>query len=90
MSKTLTERCIICGEPVWYEGDTYCRPCGMKSELDDMAPSEGMGERERKIRIAVSTGKFPISAVDTLYLIGVIDVIREDRNRLRRTWNATT
>ena len=79
----MIERCVICGEPVEYEGDTYCRRCGMRSELDDMATSEGMSERERKIRIAVSAGKFPISAIDTLYLIGVIDVIRADRGRGR-------
>ena len=80
---TTVERCVICGESVQYEGDTYCRRCGMRSELDDMVPSEGMSERERKIRTLVLAGQFPISAVDTLYLIGVIDVIRADRERGR-------
>ncbi len=35
MRKTLTERCVICREPVRYEGDTYCYDCGRRSELED-------------------------------------------------------
>ena len=54
----------------------------MGSEIEPQN-EQGMSERERKIRILVSAGKFPISAIDTIYLIGVIDVIREDRSRLR-------
>jgi hypothetical protein len=33
----MTEACIICGSPVDYEGDPYCRPCGMGSELESQA-----------------------------------------------------
>ena len=38
MSEWATQegKCIICGKPVDYEGDAYCRRCGMRSELDDM------------------------------------------------------
>jgi hypothetical protein len=57
---------------------------GPECNCEASDPGEGMSERERRIRVLVSAGKLPISAVDTLYLIGVIDVIREDRDRLRR------
>lgn len=56
---------------------------GPECNCEASDPDEGMSARERQIRMLVSAGKFPISAIDTLYLIGVIDVIREDRNRLR-------
>ncbi len=44
---------------------------------------DGISERERKLRLLVSAGKLPISAIDTLYLIGVIDVIRGGRTRIK-------
>jgi hypothetical protein len=41
-------KCVICGKPVDYEDDVYCRRCGMRSELDDMrskGPSSLVAER---------------------------------------------
>ena len=41
-----------------------------------------MSEREKKIRIHCSGERFNVSAVDVLYLLGVIDVIRGDRRQM--------
>jgi hypothetical protein len=46
------------------------------------SPTEGMSERERLIRKDQPLGGF-LNPDAVLYLLGVIDVLREDRNRLR-------
>ena len=40
LMKRMTEKCVICGKPVQYEGDPYCYECGRKSELEDGVVSE--------------------------------------------------
>lgn len=45
--------------------------------------TEGMSERENRIRIHASSKRFNVSAVDVLYLLGVVDVIRGDCKRLQ-------
>lgn len=52
---------------------------------DSIPGAEGMSEREKRIRIHCSSERFNVSAVDVLYLLGVIDVIRGDRQRLRKS-----
>lgn len=49
--------------------------------------TEGMSEREKLIRRDQHRGGH-LNPDATLYLLGVIDVIREDRNRLRARFNA--
>ena len=57
----------------------------LRSEVEGMNSivTEGMSERENRIRIHASSKRFNVSAVDVLYLLGVIDVIRGDRKRLQ-------
>jgi hypothetical protein len=47
-----------------------------------------MSKREWQIRTRCSGEHVDVSAVDVLYLLGVIDTIRADRNRLRNKANA--
>ena len=72
-------QCVICdsGEnTLIHQVAPLCDPCEV-SELTD-----SMSEREKRIRIHCSSERFNVSAVDVLYLLGVIDVIRQDRTRL--------
>ena len=57
--------------------DVFACECRCHRQID------GMSDRENRIRIHCSSERFNVSAVDVLYLLGVIDVIREDRKRLR-------
>lgn len=46
----MIERCVICGKPVQYGGDTYCHRCGMRSELDDRNERLYLNKEKRRCR----------------------------------------
>jgi hypothetical protein len=75
-------RCSGCRVEVGGQHLPSCPRQGIVTAASDYRDRHGMSEREQKIRINCSGEHFDVSALDVLYLLGVIDVIRGDRTRL--------
>jgi hypothetical protein len=41
-------RCVVCGQPVQHEAESFCYSCGRRSELDDLLDTQAEREKQQE------------------------------------------